>query len=355
MQKMNKTLLVSALSWSLLVTSAVSKEGEAHAKAISNIDSAHWINRLTVGGLLEVEASSAESFSGASSSDLTLATAELVFDARVNPSIDAHLSFLYEEDDTPFEVDEATISVALDDSKSVVMGQMYVPFGAFETNMVSDPLTLELSEARETALQFAYTRGAFQANAFIYNGAKTEKTAQEKIDQFGVGIAYAMEREGLSYDVGVDYMNNLADADGVTAQISATTLNQYIGAYIAHGIVKIGAFSFIGEYLAATDKFASSELAFNGRGAEPSAINIEFGYDTMIAGQPATWAMGYQATDEALALALPETKLMLAVSVEVMKDTALSFEVANSEDYGTAVGGTGKSANSFTAQFAIGF
>ena len=70
---------------------------------------------------------------------------------------------------------------------------------------------------------------------------------------------------------------------------------------------------------------------------------------------PATWAVGYQATDEALALGLPESKILLAMSVEVMDDTALSFEISNSEDYGTAVGGTGKDANSVTLQFSVGF
>ena len=124
MKTINKTLIVSALSWGLLTTPAI-------AKAVSNIDSSHWINKLTVSGALEVEYGSSESYAGVDSSDVTLATVELGFDARINDRIDAHLTFLYEEDDTPIEVDEGTISVSLNAGHSVVMGQMYVPFGAF--------------------------------------------------------------------------------------------------------------------------------------------------------------------------------------------------------------------------------
>ena len=350
-----KILPITILCWGLVVTPGIAKEDEPHVKSLRAIDSSHWINKLTVGGLLEVEANSSESYTGVDSSDLTLATAALAFNAKINDRIEAHLSFLYEEDETPLEVDEGTIVVSLAGGSSLVMGQMYVPFGPFETNMVSDPLTLEIGETRETAIQYSFTTGGFSGTAFVYNGTKTRKTAEEKIDQFGIGIGYATEGEGLTYNVGITYLNNLGDSDGVTAKIAATTLNDYVGAYIAHGSVKAGAFSFIAEYLTATDKFASSELAFNGRGAEPSAMNIEFAYDSTIAGKPATWAIGYQTTDEALALGLPETKMLLAVSVEVMQDTALSFEVANSEDYGTSVGGTGKNANSLTVQFAVGF
>jgi len=31
-------------------------------------------------------------------------------------------------------------------------GQLYVPFGAFETGLISDPLTLEIGETRESTV-----------------------------------------------------------------------------------------------------------------------------------------------------------------------------------------------------------
>ena len=47
---------------------------------------------------------------------------------------------MYEEDDTDLEVDVATITIADPDGPWFVTGgQQYLPFGAFETNMVSGP------------------------------------------------------------------------------------------------------------------------------------------------------------------------------------------------------------------------
>lgn len=354
MKRLKKVLIATALSGGFIAMPAIAEE-DLHTKVIQQLGSSHWMNKLTFSGILEVEARSTESYAGADSSDISLATAVLTFDAKINTRIDAHLSLLYEEDETPLEVDEATIVVMLGENQVIVMGQMYLPLGVFETSLISDPLTLQIAETRETAIQYGFANGGFKSSVFAYNGTKTEKTANEKVDQFGLSVGYSAAGKAITYDVGVTYMNNLADADGVTAKITATTLNQYVGAYMAHAIVKAGAFSFISEYLKATDNFASTELAFNSRGARPGAINIELDYGTSIVGKPATWAIAYQATDEALALALPKSKILLGLSLEMMHNSVLSFEVANSEDYAMAVGGSGKNARSITAQFAVGF
>ena len=63
---------------------------------------------------------------------------------------------------------------------------------------------------------------------------------------------------------------------------------------------------------------------------------------------------------EAIGLDLPQSRLLETLSVEVMENTALSFEITKSEDYGvtdsgTAGAATGSSATAFTAQFAVGF
>ena len=116
-----------------------------------------------------------------------------------------------------------------------------------------------------------------------------------------------------------------------------------------------GAFVVIAEYIAALDDFQATELAFDGRGAEPSAFNVEAGYQFMLAGKDATVAIGYQGTDEAFALDLPETRVVATLSVEVMKNTSVSLEWAHDEDYDESDGGTGESANTATAQLAVEF
>ncbi|MFW6322315.1 MAG: hypothetical protein ACOC02_01675, partial [Guyparkeria sp.] len=78
-----------------------------------------------------------------------------------------------------------------------------------------------------------------------------------------------------------------------------------------------------------------------------------YGFDLI--GRPARAGIGYQGTDEALALELPESRVIAALSVEIFPHTALSFEYAADEDYDVADGGTGESAGTFLTQLAAVF
>lgn len=109
------------------------------------------------------------------------------------------------------------------------------------------------------------------------------------------------------------------------------------------------------EYLAATDAFRAGELAFDGGGAEPAAFQLELAYEFAIGQLPATASAGLQGTQEALALGLPEQRLLAGLSVEPWTDTSVSIEWAHDEDYALAEGGTGDSADTLTLQLAAGF
>lgn len=347
-------LLLGAM---MAVPAAFAKEGEAHAPGIAKIADDHWVRRIAVSGLLEAEYGSAEDFAGEKTSDVTLATVELAFDAKINDKVNAHLSFLYEEDDTAYEVDEGYIDLALG-AVNVQAGQMYVPFGSFETNLISDPLTLEIGETRESVLQIGTALGPVQAAVYLFNGATRETGADDVADQMGARLAYVTEGKDQSMDIGIDYINNIADSDSITSYYEeaygGTTVKAYVPAQIIHANLTFGSMHFIAEHLV-TDRFEATELAFNGKGAEITATNIEAGFDMMIAGIDSTIGVAMQTTGEALALGLPKEKVLLALSLNVYKYTALSFEYARSTDYDIADGGTGKEADAYTVQLAVGF
>ena len=74
-----------------------------------------------------------------------------------------------------------------------------------------------------------------------------------------------------------------------------------------------------------------------------------------MAGRDATAALGYQGTAEALALELPEKRLLAGLSIGLVDQVGLGVEWAHDEDYGTAEGGTGKSADTATVQLSAEF
>jgi hypothetical protein len=309
------------------------------------------------GGVLEVEAAYSDPYVGDSTSDVVLATAELGVGAQINAWVSGEITLLYEEDDTDLEVDVATVTVAPPEGAwSVTAGQLYVPFGSFETNLVSDPLTLEIGETRESAVQASIESSGLAGTFYVFNGSnKKDAGADDLVDNWGAALGYGHEADGFSLSAGLGYINDIGDSDAIQDSLTSNSVQDHVPGWTAGAMIETGPFVVIGEYVAATEAFQATELDFNGRGAEPKAWNIEAGYNFELAGKGATFAVGYQGTDEALALELPEERILAALSVDVLDNTTLSFEVANDKDYYVADGGTGESANTATAQLAVAF
>ena len=69
-------------------------------------------DRVSLSGLIEVEANVGDNFKGDDESDVALATVELGIDAQINEWVSGHILLLWEEDDTePIDVDEGTITI----------------------------------------------------------------------------------------------------------------------------------------------------------------------------------------------------------------------------------------------------
>lgn len=321
-----------------------------------------WFNRVEIGGVVEIEAGYNDPDSGDSSSDVVVATAEIGIAAQINDWVASEITLLYEEHKTDLEIDVATITIADPDGPWFVSsGQQYVPFGTYETNLVSDPLTLKIGETRETAVLGGFEHEGFLGGVYIFNG-DLEKGGDDKIDSFGAFGGYLHESEERRFAFNVGYISDIGDSDELqdTIQdnlaVSMVDYDDHVAGVTIDAMFATGPFTLIAEYTSAMDDFQVSELAFKGSGAEPSAFNIEAGYSFTIAGKDATAAIAYQKTDEAVALGLPEQRVAVGVSVDVMKNTTLSFEWAHDDDYSTSDGGTGeKGGDTATAQVAVAF
>jgi hypothetical protein len=309
---------------------------------------------------VEVEASYHSPYIGDNESDVILATFEPSISAQVNDWVAAGASLLYEEDATDLEVDTGFITIGNGDVSPLFLtaGQIYIPFGAFESNMVSDPLTLEIGETRESALQLGFEQQGLGGSVYVFNGTN-KKDGKNQIGTWGANLGYAQETSTLSWAAGLGYISDLGDSETLQEIIMDTTgsntISDRTGGWTLNANAQLGAFNLIGEYLAATERFANGTVPWKLTGAKPAAWIIEFGYNFDLVGKEATMALGYQSTEEALALGLPKDRWMLGLSLDVMDRTALAFEWAHDEDYERSEGGTGKSADTVTAQVAVEF
>lgn len=316
-----------------------------------------WFNRMEIGGVVEVEAGYHSPYEGDSESDIVLATFELGISAAVTDWIEVEGTLLYEEDGTDLEVDVARITIANPDASpfSLTAGQIYVPFGMYETNLVSDPLTLEIGEARETALQIGFIQDGFDGALYLFNGSN-KKNGRNEISSWGANLGYGQGSDDMSWAAAIGYISDVGDSDllqdVIADNLGSNDIRQRVPAWTIGANVSFGPFHLIGEYLAATKSFESAAVPWGINGAQPSAWNLEVGYGLQLMGKDATVALAFQGTREALALELPRERWLLGISIDILNDTALSFEWAWDDDYDI---GTGESADTVTAQLAVEF
>jgi hypothetical protein len=319
--------------------STIRAKAQQIAALENSVDEDSWINRVEIGGVVEIEASYNDTDGEPSTTDLSVATVELGMGAQVTDWVRADTTLLYEGED--LEVDSATISLMHPGGPwSVTAGKQGVPFGSYESQLVSDPLTLDVGETAENALVFGYEAGGLNAAAYLFNGTNSKGTADE-IDNFGANIGYDMEGDNFAFSGSVGYINDISDSDTIQDAIANTNVD-YVAGWTASALVTTGPVTVIGEYVTATDTIA--EL-----GEQPSAWNIEAGIGFEAFSRDATFAVAYQGTEEAASLDLAEKRWLAGVSFELMENTSLGFELANETAY------DGTESNTLTGQLAVEF
>ncbi len=302
-----------------------------------------WTERLTFSGVVEVEAGLTDGDDG-TESDIAVATVELGLEAQINDYSAAQVLFLY-EDGEDLRVDEAFITLGNLERNPFYLsaGKLYVPFGNYETQMISDPLTLEIGEAGEDVIQIGLEAAGFYASAYGFNG-DTADGGSDVVEHYGLNGGYALEAAAFSLDIGGGWLSSIGDTDGLTDALGGgpVAVNDYIDGYAAHLITGYGPFSLIGEYVGAGDDLAGAD-------SQISAYNLEAGFFFPLAGREASIAFGYQKTDEARWADLPEKRMVSALAVEIMDSTSLALEWMNEEDY------DGVDSDVYTLQLAAEF
>jgi hypothetical protein len=324
-----------------------------------------FLERVEISGLIEVEGYAASRGSGNNnrdSSDITLATVELEIDARINEWVSGHLLLLYEEDDTEdFTVDEGIITIGNTAKFPFYLsaGKMYVPFGNFESNMIQDPLTLELGESRESAVQIGFEAAGFYGSIYAFNGDVGETDDNNKVDNYGANLGFTFERDQCNLDIGVGYINNITDADTMTDALDGFTAGgkdfteDYVSGFASHLIINMGPFQLIGEYVGAVEEYTAGEMGT--KSVRPESWNIEAAFTQELLGKETTFALAYQGTHDSLAIELPENRYMGAIGINILENTALKIEYMHDVDYGKHEGGTDQRNDTVSAQVAITF
>ena len=345
----------------------------------------NWTDRIELSGLVEVEFANeqhdikvpADNFRSntTQSHDVVLATVELGVDAEINKYTHAHVKLLYEEDDTdPINIDEATMTIGgtPDTYGLYFMGGRYYPyFGALNSYFVSNPLTLEIFEINESALEAGYTGDWFTGGIGLFHGNIQEKFKTEsRINGLYANASFHNPEDtlgGLSLLFGLSYLSNVADSDTLEGEVQdingdglSNDLNDYVSGIAAYFVADYGFFSLGAEYISATDNFLAGEMGYaldrNGvaKKTQPAAWNTEIAFRPL---ETIQIALKYEGSDDMFGL-YPEHQFGGAVSWEIFKATVLSAEVLHGvyqNNNRNADGVEEDERDLVTLQLAVGF
>ncbi len=326
----------------------VNKKVPLQAELDEGQDTSNMISKyVSFGGAIEVEGGWSEGFDGASSSSIDLATAEFAFEAQVSDWATGVMAIEWDGDEDKINIDEAFIFIGNTDEVPVFLqaGRYIVPFGIYEGNTISDPLTKEAFETKEDAVLVGFESSGFYANAYAFNGETNEGGGDDTIEHFGGNVGYRLHNDDMAFGASVDLISSVFDADGLTDGFPDSMESDYASGLAAHAIFGMAGFGVIAEYITALDEVD---------GVEPKAWQIEGFYETEIGGRGVIFGLSYSETDD-LGGVLPESRIAAVVGVGLLEEVGLTFEYTHDEDYDVSDGGTGESADAFTAQLAYEF
>lgn len=313
-----------------------------------------------ISGLIEADFFTFEDYDKSKTTDITVGTVEVGIDTAVSDRVDAHILFLYEAQDKLFTdeatlIDEVSITLHINDNFSSILGKIYIPFGVYESNMITDPLTLELAETQETVALLDFSSESFYGSGYLFKGATTRTTdTDDNVTSYGLNVGF---RHNEVFDVSLGYLSNLAETNalqelsggvtGIPGLIKDDVPAMSISATLVLSYLKITA-----EHIDALGNFVAGD--FDGlltKDTSPSASYLEFA----IKHNAIIYAVAYQQIEDPVFPDLPENIISAAISFPLVDGAYMGFQYSQLSDYSVSDGGTGEDASLFIMQVSTEF
>jgi hypothetical protein len=328
------------------------------------------------------------------SADLTLGSSELDVAATLNQNVEAFMSLAYDAsppdvgpriNNSAFSLNQGFVNIGNLDKTPFYFtaGQLFVPFGRYSSAMVSSPLTLQMARTKTRPFILGY-KSQDETGPFAAAYAYRSDTNLGSAGVGGINFGYIFQLSDVTGEIGAGYISSINDAAGMqnTATIPGTIFGgfgsftngneavQKTPAADVHANIGIDRFNFAAEWVGAVSTFRPQDLSFNGRGATPSAGQVEVDMTFRSFNRPSSIGVGYQWTRQALALNLPQQRISAVYNISIWKDTVESLEYRHDIDYNVyqfANGaapqgvvnaptlGTGRASDTVAAQIGVYF
>lgn len=235
-------------------------------------------------------------------------------------------------------------------------GQMYLNFGRYGSALVTPSLPQILGQTNQRQIQIGYAKeDGFSASAYVFHGdAHTSEFNPNQINEGGGNLRYIKDLgKERSISIGVGYITNIANADGVQitnlpyprlgfASLAALgdegflaneLLSRRAAAMNIHTEYAFGPWTVLFEYVGTVHPFSFDNMGFNAAGASPKALHSELNRKFSILDKPANLSVAFGRSWQALAVGLPTQKYSCVFNVSPVKNTILSFEFSHFKNY----------------------
>lgn len=339
----SKMMMVAMVLAGTLMT--VATGGAENATEWEGIELAPGVG---VGMRVEVEAAFEKQGSD-ESSDVNLATFEVGLEAELMKGVRGETSVLWEEGErNSLEVDTAVLTLGgtEDIPLAVSAGRMYLPFGAFNSLMVSDPLTLELGETRETAVAMNGEWMGFEAWVGAFTGELDDA------DDIAKGAAALIWRPIKQLALGVSGLSHMGEGGGYVDDFNDILADG--GAYkdaagvSAFLLLELNPVTIAAEYLGAVEDMKWTDAEGQTTSARPQTWHLDVAWavaDNWCA------AVRYEGSKEFKPDEMPEHQGGVAVFWQINTFATLGLEYL----YGTFDADDVDDHQQLTAQLALEF
>ena len=307
--------------------------------------------------------------------DWTFASSELDVAAFLNDKVEAYMGIAYNQAPPPgggqrvansaFGLNMGFINIGDLDETPYYMtaGQLYAPFARYSTGMVSAPLTMVFSRTRTRPLIIGYKS---QADSGPFAAAYAFRTDTTLGNQAAGGLnwGYILNARDFTGEFGISYITSVDDASGMqyTGPSQPNTFSGFAAAENvgktpaggAHVTLSFDCYNLTAEWITNLNAFRAQDLSFNGNGVMGSAGQIEAGMTFMAFNRPSGLSLGYQWTNQLLALNLPRHRIIGTYNISIWKDTVESIEYRHEIDYGLNNFANGASASGVVYNNTVG-
>lgn len=350
---------------------------------------------VEISGGIEGQMVETDGYTG-SSGDIDLSTAELDFHGFASDWASGFMAFSFDDSNstvTGTRVPNSRIFLSrgfvnignLDETPFYgTIGQLYLPFGRYSSDILTTPVTQSLFRTDDRAAIIGFYDSGFNASIYAYDGSSTTG-GDWVLKQGGINASYKhafSTSSNISGGAGLE--SNMTDSDGMqntgldsddqfsgfATPTGSNAIEHRVPAADAHLEFNTGAWHFAGEYISAIEDFAESDLSFNGDGALPQTLHSEMEVKFPVHNYVMHGLVAYEQTWEALGANLPEHSVIAHVHTSFWKNTVEALEFRHDIDYGTSdeangstnaypdnqpIYGTGKSRNIYILQVGVYF